>query len=368
MTKILVIDDETAIRENIIDTLEIEGYQTYGAEDGAAGVEAALQALPDLVICDIMMPEMDGYSVLQHLRSNDLTANVPFIFVTAKVDRQAMRQGMDLGADDYLTKPFSASELLTAVQTRLQRHALATQDGEKRLEEVKKQLARLVAHELRTPLTSISTVVEMLSRQFEHMSPAQVQELIDIMGKGSKRLNRLVDQLVLLVQLDSGALNANSVGRYGTAAPLWAVLVAAVDQARKIIARPKYVNIVTNEHHVDAQVRCDRQVLRHALAELISNALNFSPENGTVTISQWLADGHVWITIVDEGNGMTPEQIEKALRPFEQVDRDKQEQQGAGLGLVLARGIIEVHSGSFNIESVVGKGTQVTVGLPALSE
>jgi signal transduction histidine kinase len=208
----------------------------------------------------------------------------------------------------------------------------------------------------------------MLSRQFEHMSPAQVQELIDIMGKGSKRLNRLVDQLVLLVQLDSGALNANSVGRYGTAAPLWAVLVAAVDQARKIIARPKYVNIVTNEHHVDAQVRCDRQVLRHALAELISNALNFSPENGTVTISQWLADGHVWITIVDEGNGMTPEQIEKALRPFEQVDRDKQEQQGAGLGLVLARGIIEVHGGSFNIESVVGKGTQVTVGLPALSE
>lgn len=125
MNRILVIEDEPKMLRNLLTILKLEGYDAIGAENGLAGIEAAVTNLPDLVICDVMMPELDGYQVIEVIRSNPLTAQLPFIFLTARGERQDIRNGMNLGADDYLCKPCPTEELLGAVQARLRRHKQA---------------------------------------------------------------------------------------------------------------------------------------------------------------------------------------------------------------------------------------------------
>ena len=123
MKNILVIEDDKDVRENIVLLLETEKYRVTSASNGNIGITIASEILPDLIICDIMMPDMDGYEVLRNLSSMPLTKKIPFIFLTAKIDRDDIRKGMELGADDYLFKPFKAIELLKAIETRLKKSA-----------------------------------------------------------------------------------------------------------------------------------------------------------------------------------------------------------------------------------------------------
>ncbi|MUG92642.1 EAL domain-containing protein [Scytonema sp. UIC 10036] len=127
MIKILVIEDEESVRENILDLLEAENYDTISAANGKMGLHLAFSEAPDLILCDLMMPEVDGYGVLTALREQILTATIPFIFLTARSARSDFRQGMDLGADDYLTKPFTRAELLNAIVSRLSKQATLKQ-------------------------------------------------------------------------------------------------------------------------------------------------------------------------------------------------------------------------------------------------
>ena len=122
MKKILVIEDEAATLDNLVLMLEMEGFQPLSAPNGRIGVEVAKRELPDVILCDVSMPELDGYGVLESLRANSATVSIPFIFLTAKGDKKDLRTGMNLGADDYLTKPASAEEVLAAINTRLDRH------------------------------------------------------------------------------------------------------------------------------------------------------------------------------------------------------------------------------------------------------
>ncbi|NJL62652.1 MAG: EAL domain-containing response regulator [Methylacidiphilales bacterium] len=124
MTKILVIEDEVAVRENLLELLEAENFETIEAENGQIGIEKAICETPDLILCDLMMPEIDGFGVLTSIRSEPRTATIPFIFLTAKSAKGDFRQGMDLGADDYITKPFTRAELLSAIISRLSKQAL----------------------------------------------------------------------------------------------------------------------------------------------------------------------------------------------------------------------------------------------------
>jgi CheY-like chemotaxis protein len=124
MSTILVIDDHTEIRENIAEILMLAGYKTLTAENGKKGVELAVKEKPSLIVCDVMMPELDGYGVLHLLRKNPETENIPFIFLTAKSERSDFRKGMEMGADDFITKPFDDIELLNAIEMRLKKYAV----------------------------------------------------------------------------------------------------------------------------------------------------------------------------------------------------------------------------------------------------
>jgi DNA-binding response OmpR family regulator len=124
MTKILVIEDENGLREEIIEWLTIEGYEVFGAQDGIDGVSEALSCQPDLIVCDVTMPRLDGYGVLLELRANPNTAAIPFVFLTARATQDDVRRGMDQGADDYITKPFTLREFLQTIQNRLWKKAV----------------------------------------------------------------------------------------------------------------------------------------------------------------------------------------------------------------------------------------------------
>lgn len=152
MTKILVIEDEVQVLDNIQEILEIEDFDTITAENGRVGVQLALAEVPDLIICDVMMPELDGYGVLSALRQYSATANIPLIFLTAKANRSDVRQGMELGADDYLTKPFTPAELLKALATRLEKKAAVRELYTNQIRQVEAKLNHLVYHNSLTDL------------------------------------------------------------------------------------------------------------------------------------------------------------------------------------------------------------------------
>ncbi|MFB2896838.1 response regulator [Aerosakkonemataceae cyanobacterium BLCC-F50] len=177
-TKILVIEDEESVRANIIEILESEDFDVIGAKNGAIGIQEAKNQLPDLILCDIMMPDMDGYSVLSELQEDPLTVIIPFIFLTAKTERDDLRLAMELGADDYITKPCTVTELLSAITIRLKKQAIYSQQFETernkakglqaRVQELQKlsknraDLLQRLTQELRDPLSNITMAIQML--------------------------------------------------------------------------------------------------------------------------------------------------------------------------------------------------------------
>ena len=156
MTRILLIEDSVEIRANTSEMLEFEGFTVLQADNGESGLKLAQELLPDLIISDIMMPELDGYGVLMALRKQTETATIPFIFLTAKADRESMRLGMAAGGDDYLTKPFTSAELLQSIRARLAKQETFKQGYDQTVDELRGNLIQILPHELRTPLTGIN--------------------------------------------------------------------------------------------------------------------------------------------------------------------------------------------------------------------
>ncbi|MDY7020844.1 MAG: response regulator [Cyanobacteriota bacterium] len=218
--KILVIEDEDAVRDNIEEILELSDYQVMTAANGELGLEALQSYKPDLIICDVMMPELDGYGVVKSLRENPETSNIPVIFLTAKVERSDQRLGMNLGADDYLTKPFLPKELLGAVDARLQRQKIyqsQVQEEQQKTESVRKeadkiqldldkrqqmldvkdQLLNNLIQELTSPISSINLALKMVSNA---QTEEKRQHYIKILEEECQREIQLLNEISKLQQ------------------------------------------------------------------------------------------------------------------------------------------------------------------------
>lgn len=179
MTRILVIEDDSTVQSLILKLLQAEGFATISSSEGRSGIAMAQQHEPDLIICDIMMPECNGYEVLEALRGHPTTARIPFIFLSAKADRAALRQGMELGADDYLTKPFTRAELLGAISARLDKQASITQPY---IDEMKRAARSLNQLAYRDPLTNLPNRILLHHRLQELLLEAgRSQQLIAVM-------------------------------------------------------------------------------------------------------------------------------------------------------------------------------------------
>jgi DNA-binding response OmpR family regulator len=214
MPKILVIEDEKPVRTNILDLLKVEGYEVFGAENGQVGLQVVQEQFLDLIICDVMMPKMDGFEVLQALYEDPDTQTIPFIFLTAKAERSDFRQGMELGAYDYLTKPFTRVELLATVTTQLRKREQITQQYRaacaqlealtqkvrelQHLAKVKEQLLNNLVDELREPISNISMTIRLLQA---NVPGAQRDRYLKILQEEFSREVTLLNQVSDLQQI-----------------------------------------------------------------------------------------------------------------------------------------------------------------------
>ncbi len=214
MPRILVIEDEKPVRTNILDLLKVEGYEVFGAENGRIGLQLVQEHLLDLIICDVLMPQMDGFEVLRLLHENPETQTIPFIFLTAKAERTDIRQGMELGAYDYLTKPFTRTELLGAVTTQLKKReqimqqystvcaqleALTSKIRElQQVADVKDQLLNNLIEELREPISNINMTITLLK---EKVPGAQRDRYLEILQEEFSREVSLLNQVSDLQQI-----------------------------------------------------------------------------------------------------------------------------------------------------------------------
>jgi two-component system, sensor histidine kinase and response regulator len=358
MTKVLVIDDSPDVCQVVGLTLQSNGYQVFVAEDGLAGVQLAQQHLPDLIFCDVNMPRLDGYATLTALRQQSSTATIPFIFLTGAADKMNVRQGMELGADDYLTKPFTVAELLAAVKARLEKQVAVTRKAEQKLEELRGNISLALPHELLTPLTGILGYSSLLAENHDRISPSELFELANNMQESALRLQRTIENFLLysqveLVAADTSKLAALRTGEFPLAQQHLTDL--AFEIARRA-GRGEDLSVQIEE----AVLPIAPDKLQKCVGELLDNAFKFSHPGDPVSLASFVDDNRFTLAITDHGRGMTPDQI-AAIGAHMQFERKFYEQQGSGLGLIIAKRLTEIHGGSFAIESVPELQTTVQI-------
>lgn len=355
---VLIIDDSPEIRMLICESLNLSGYSTLDAGDGKTGIEVAKKYLPNLIICDVNMPGLDGYSTLKALRDSETTATIPFVFLSGASDKPNMRRGMELGADDYLTKPFTHQELLAAVRARLEKQAELHRQSEKKLDELRGNLSLALPHELRTPLNGILGLAGLMMEDYATMSPEEVLESCRYIHESAQRLHRLIENFLAYAQIQFIASKAGKIELFEGMPPL--SVDATIGSAARAMATRYHRENDLKLEITPAKLLVPEDNFLKIIEELIDNAFKFSEAGKTVRVAGRVAGQTLEVAITDEGRGMTVEQIAK-VGPHMQFDRNVYEQQGAGLGLIIAKRLTELLGGKFQISSHPGQGTSVGI-------
>lgn len=364
VTQLLVIEDERQIRENVAELLSLNGFTVDTAGDGREGILRAMLSRPDLILCDVMMPKMDGYQVLEIIRSNRSLANVPFIFLTAKADITDMRRGMALGADDYLTKPFTSADLLAAIQSRLQREQIRDATVQAQFEKYRNELSRVSGHEYNTPLTGIMGFANLLTDYYDTFDKTETLSMLGMITTCCLRLKRTLDNVRLtdaLLQPHNGQFTYSS---QSTDCPL--VGNSLIEQIQLDLSRRHEQVINCHTDVTSARLAISGENLTKILEELLDNAFKFSPPRSKISLIGRPHEEGYQFTIINHGRVFSAENVAK-IAPYVQFDRDVYEQQGSGLGLFIAKRLTELNHGHLSIQSQTDGRTNVTVQLPVLN-
>ncbi len=361
--RILFVDDEPNFLLGL--KRRLRSMQDHWETQFVCGGQEALEMLaqpplPDLIVCDINMPGLSGFSILKMLRQDPATAIIPFIFLTGESDRPNMRQGMELGADDYLTKPFETPELIAAIKTRFQKKDELDNHSEKKLDKLRQNIVLSMPHELRTPLTAIKGCSEVIIDSCDILKTSQTIEMAQCIHESSERLDRLIENYLAYAQLEIIETDSEK---------LKDIQSIHIDNAGEII-RGVSIQKAEMVHRAedlileveDAPACISEQDLRKIVEELVDNAFKFSNLGTAVRVITDRSNNGLNLYITDLGLGMTPEQIAE-IGAYMQFDRRIYEQQGSGIGLVLAKRLAELHHGKLTIESVPGKQTTVSITL-----
>lgn len=349
MAKILVVEDSKEVLNNISQILSISGYDVDVAENGRIGLERVNESIPDLIISDIMMPEMDGYLFFNELKKNPVTSLIPFIYLTAKAAPESIRHGMKEGADDYIIKPFRAADVLDAIETRLKKR----NSWDSKLTEVTSNISIYVPHELRTPLGAIMGLSDVLIAEFDMMKKSEIMEMLEMISTSSKKLHKTIEKFLLYASVVLPS-NGNKVS--GTVIDIKRLINKAA--RNYMIAEGREDDLRMNL--INASIKIESDFFTFIIEELVENATKFSTKGTPIEISNEIIDDKMNIKITDNGRGMTKEEID-SIAPFIQHNRKFYEQPGNGLGLVIIRKLVSLYGGEINIESVKNSYTTVTL-------
>ncbi|TAL68459.1 MAG: response regulator [Bacteroidetes bacterium] len=360
--KILVIDDAEYILESTSTLLRFEGYDVYTAADGLTGIEIASNVAPDLILCDISMPGLDGYGVLEKVRNLPNTTTTPFIFLTALTEKKNMRTGMEKGADDYIVKPYTRNELIAAIDAQWKRHSLIEKQVQDKVDKVGKSVIYALPHEFRTVLNEVINSARYINNSADGIKPKEVKELAEDIISSAMRLMKIAENFLFYVSLESIISNPQKktmLRSFSTAEP-----IAMAEDIAQLIAdkygRRNDVNFLNNVTGIKAQIASESY--HKIIDELMDNALRFSEKETKIYINSWIEDFMFFVSIKDNGRGMSQEQI-SSIAALSQFDRSVYEQQGVGLGLVIAKKLVELHDGTFKIDSRIQLGTEVIFSL-----
>ena len=373
---ILVVDDTPQNLALMRDLLETD-YTVKLAPSGERALKIAQSQPPDLVLLDIMMPDLDGYEVCRRLKANPQTADIPVIFFTAKTETQDEQMGFALGAADYITKPISPPIVLARVKAHLlfkqARDALERRNREDKqrfdsalaqqveLNALKSTFVAMTSHEFRTPLTSILVSHSLLRNYCDRLPEAERNNLLDSIEAAVKRMVLMLDQVLTIGRADARVLSFN---------PKPINLLALCHQLRDeavashmvreggLVARVA-LDVELDEHDIVA----DEKLLRHILGNLLSNAIKYSPASAEAFFRVRRNGQGLNFEVRDQGIGIPAEELPRLFGDFHRAS-NVGNIPGTGLGLAIVKRAVESHGGAIQVTSQPGAGTCFTVTIP----
>lgn len=363
---LLVVEDDIHLLQGIRDILEIEGYQVVTASSGVEGLEVlhSMPKPPDLIISDIMMPRMDGYQFFEAVRASEEWLDIPFVFLTAKGEKHDVRLGKRLGADDYVIKPMDPEDLLVVVESKLKRTAEIKDRYDSQVSSIKHNILTILNHEFRTPLTYMVAYADMLNTDAEHLTAEELRAFLHGVNSGADRFRRLVENFIALVELETGEARNNFEWRRQPVTDVRPLCSEVVEMARAA-AEERHVELITRVPESVPEFSADYEYLRAALVQLLDNAIKFSDKpNPRVELRVDSDASSVRFAVQDWGRGIEAAEFERIWQPFYQIERAQYEDQGAGSGLAIVRGIVELHGGRVDLQSTFGQGSTFTIILP----
>jgi len=361
---ILVVEDDAAMLDGLRDTLELAGYRVATAGGGASALVLLRTLDPDLILSDVMMPDMDGFELFRRVRAMPRHIAVPFVFLTARSERSDVRTGMQLGADDYITKPFDESELVDAVAARMRRRVELDAVRHAAYSRLAEQMVQTLNHELRAPLAQLAAFAELLEDAGDDLPADEFDRLIQGVHSGVSRLSSVVADVATLADLRSGRARARFEVRRQRVDDVPAIL-RSVAMAYRPRAAERGLVLNLDELPDLPAIVADEAYLRDAIGRLLDNAVKFSKAGGgTIRISAHADDLAIRISVADDGIGFDSRLVAEIFDPIRQLDRDQQEQQGLGSGLAIALGLVDLHGGTIEAESELGVGSTLVIRLP----
>lgn len=357
--RILVVDDQPANIQVVGSVLGNLGHEIIPASDGPTAFKRLALRLPDLILLDLLMPEMDGCEVCRRLQESPGWKDIPVIFLSAADDKDFIVRALESGGVDYITKPFNHAELISRVRTQL---ALkAARDRLKQLAEDKDELLGILAHDLKNHLGGMQMSAQLLHDRVSRAKEDRSARLAENILQSSGQLLAFVKEFL-----------ANAAADHGISiqlAPLdLAEAARAAVQQYQEAARRKRTEIQTQFPSGEIRVQADSTALRQVLDNLLSNALKFSPPGKRIIVTVRPAGAHAECVIQDEGPGLTAEDQTRMFRRYGRLSaRPTGGEPSTGLGLSIVQKLVHAMSGELACESVPGQGATFTVRLPLAS-
>ncbi|HAH31030.1 MAG TPA: hypothetical protein DCL44_01810 [Elusimicrobia bacterium] len=366
--KILIIDDAMQTAKTLQFTLDQYGYQVSVCYSGKEGLELVSREKPDIILLDVMMPDLSGFEVCKAIKQDDSTKDIPIIMLSALKEMEDKVRGLDYGADDFLTKPCRDTELVARIRAHLrakQMHEELKKSNEelKKLGMLKDNLTQFIVHDLRNPLTSMRGWLDCLKKDKTVLVKGRQKEFIDRVIKSCDLEIDLINDLSDVTLLEESKLQ----------------LKKKPNDIRELVDYcVKQMEIDSQTHNIELKadlasdlpsVNADERLIRRVLLNLIGNSLKFTPKGGTITVAAEYSgkeSRHVF-TVSDTGMGIPPEYLEKIFDKFVQVEMSKETSQynfGRGLGLTFCKLAVESHGGVIHAESELGAGTKISFTLP----
>jgi two-component system sensor histidine kinase/response regulator len=357
---ILIIDDDVHLAATLALGLETNGYHTLCAPDANTGWKLAHAHLPDLILCDIEMPDRDGRRLLQDLRADPELADRQFVLMTGRASCANPRAAMDLGADDFLLKPFALKELVQCVGTRLQRAEINRRIDDRGAERLQQGMQASLPREFFMPLATILGLSELAEKELDDLNRVEIRQDLEDIRQAGRRLHRSLRNYLLILELERRK------------SPRPAVWVDA-EGVREALATGINTSVLRHKRDVESslelggvRLRVNPGDLSIVIDELVDNALSFSRKTTPVHLRAWRDGAVLRVTVADTGRGMTPQELEQVgalVRPDHKISQ----QLGLGLGLMLVHRLVRDFGGKFRLESEAGKGTISHVSLPIVS-